>query len=165
MFEINDYIIYGMTGVCQIQDIKTKTFGDSQERLYYVLKPVYANNSTIYAPVDSDKVKFRNLMSADEIYDLVQILPDEKSISIKDDRQRNDKYTTTLKNGDSKEIVKLLKTLYLQRDTLNANGKKLQMFGEKIMKESEKMLYEEFALVINIKPAQLESFITGAINL
>ncbi|HAN21002.1 MAG TPA: CarD family transcriptional regulator [Clostridiales bacterium] len=165
VFKINDYVIYGMTGVCKIIDIENKTFGDGQEKLYYVLKPVYTSNSKIFAPADSEKVRIRKLLSSDEIYALTLITPDEKVIAIKDDRLRNDKYSVTLKNGNITELVKLLKTLYFQRDELNSSGKKLQKFGEKIMKEAEKMLYEEFAVVINLKATQLESFLKGQINL
>ena len=53
MFAKNDYIIYGTTGVCKITGIEKKKF-NNMEREYYILKPAYDPNSTIYAPVDNN---------------------------------------------------------------------------------------------------------------
>ena len=38
MFKVNDYIMYGMTGVCQVVDITKESFIDNLQKEYYVLK-------------------------------------------------------------------------------------------------------------------------------
>ena len=47
MFKVNDYIMYGMTGVCQVVDITKESFIDNLQKEYYVLKYIYSND-TIY---------------------------------------------------------------------------------------------------------------------
>ena len=40
MFEIGQYIIYGSTGVCEIEDIRDERIS-GEKKSYYILKPVY----------------------------------------------------------------------------------------------------------------------------
>lgn len=68
MFSKNEYIIYGSTGVCKIIDIVKKKFGFNKEREYYILKPAYDTNSTIYAPIDNDKISIRKIMTKEEVW-------------------------------------------------------------------------------------------------
>lgn len=55
-----------------------------------------------------------------------------------------EKYTKILKSGDNKQLVKLIRTLYLEK----VEVKKLYVNDEKIMTDAEKLLHEEFALVL-----------------
>ncbi len=54
--------------------------------------------------------------------------------------------------------------LYLQQQSQTGRGKKLYKVDEKFMKEAEKMLYEEFAHVLDIRPEQVVPFITQQIK-
>ena len=47
MFKVNDYIMYGMTGVCQVVDITKESFIDNLQKEYYVLKYIYSNDTII----------------------------------------------------------------------------------------------------------------------
>ena len=54
MFEIGEYVVCGNNGVCQIKEITTLSMsGVDKNRKYYILKPVYSENSTVYVPVDA----------------------------------------------------------------------------------------------------------------
>ena len=35
MFKVNDYIMYGMTGVCQVVDITKESFIDNKRNIMY----------------------------------------------------------------------------------------------------------------------------------
>ncbi len=48
MLQVNDYVVFGSTGVCQIAEIIEKSFSGMPAREYYVLRPVYGNNETVY---------------------------------------------------------------------------------------------------------------------
>ena len=75
MYDINDLIMYGGTGVCKISDISNNVFsGSSEDRLYYVLEPLY-QSGVIYAPVDNEKVFMRPVISEDEAKDLIDNIP------------------------------------------------------------------------------------------
>lgn len=164
MFAKNDYIIYGTTGVCKITGIEKKKFNTSAEREYYILKPAYDPNSTIYAPVDNNIINIRKIMTVKEVYDLIKAMPDNKTIWIDDINLRKEKYNEILKKGDKVELVKLIRTLYLEKQKKKNEGKKLYVGDEKIMSEAQRLLHEEFALVLNIKVDEVLPFILGELE-
>lgn len=47
MFKVDDYIMYGMMGVCKVVEIISEKFINIVKREYYVLSPIYFNNTTI----------------------------------------------------------------------------------------------------------------------
>ena len=160
MFSKNEYIIYGSTGVCKIIDIVKKKFGFNKEREYYILKPAYDTN----APIDNDKISIRKIMTKEEVYDLIKTMPDNETIWIDDMNLRKETYNEILKKGNKKDIVKLIKTLYMEKLRKKEEGKKLNAGDEKIMNEAEKLLHEEFALVLNIKVDEVLPFILGELS-
>ena len=164
MFSKNDYIIYGTTGVCKITDIVKKKFNTNTEREYYILKPAYDPNSTIYAPVDNTMINTRKIMTLKEVYELIKSMPDNETIWIDDINLRKEKYNEILKRGDNVELVKLIRTLYLEKEKKKIEGKKLYVGDEKIMSEAQRLLHEEFALVLNIKVDEVLPFILGELE-
>ena len=165
MFSINDYIIYGRTGVCKITDIKKVKFGTGDEKEYYIIKPIFDKNATIYAPIDSKAIKIKPVMTIEEVKDLIKNIPDEETIWIEDNNLRKEEYTKIIKNGNRNELVKLLKTLHLKKEDQDKIGKKLNINDEKIMNDAEKLLHEELALVLNIKLEDVVPFIIGKLNI
>lgn len=163
MFQVNDTVMYGSSGVCRISEISAKKFGN-KEVLYYVLKPVYDENSTIYCPVDSPKLKIRKLLSVDEIYRLIQEMPDSQTEWVNNEQQRKEKFNKILKEGDHRELIRLIRALYFNREEKRRTGKKFYLSDERIMKEAETMLHEEFAHVLKIELEEVVPFITGELQ-
>lgn len=158
MFEIGEYIIYSSTGVCRIDDIRTERFSGTSKS-YYILKPVYLNDSTIYAPVGSSEQRMKSVISKEAVYKLIHSMPDEEMIWIENDNERKEKYGEIIKLGDRRDLVKLLKTLHYVQKKKQMSGRKFHSADERIMKDAEKILYEEFALVLDIEPGKVSEFI------
>ena len=91
-------------------------------------------------------------------------MPHNESIWIEDINLRKEKYTKILKSGDNKQLVKLIRTLYLEKEKKKVEGKKLYVNDEKIMTNAEKLLHEEFALVLDIKVDEVLPFILGKLE-
>lgn len=165
MYEINDIILYGIQGVCKIVDITEKEI-DGKCREYYVLKPVYESNSTIFIPVHSEKLtaKMRRILSNEEIYALIKAIPDESTVWIDNEALRREKYSEILTSGDRAALVRMIKTLYLHRQVQREKGRKLYISDERFMNDAEKMLYDEFAYVLHIKREQVLPFILEQIK-
>lgn len=160
MYGINDTVLYGAYGVCKIRDITEKEV-DGHKQEYYVLKPVYDGNSTIFLPVHNEKTteKMRHVLSAEEIYALIKAMPAESTIWIDDEAARKGRYKEILTKGNRAALVMLIKTLYLHQQAQMEKGKKLHAADEHCMKDAEKMLYDEFAHVLDIKREQVLPFI------
>ena len=165
MLQVNDYVVFGATGVCQVMDIVHETFTGQAEREYYVLNPVFANSSTIYVPIDNQKVKMRQVMTRDEITALIRTMPDIASDWIADDQTRRVEFAEITKSGDPARLVWLIKMLHQRQSELQAAGKKLSSADAEAMKVAEQVLHNEFALVLDINPEQVVPFIIGQIDL
>lgn len=163
MFRVNDTVMYNQSGACKIVDICSKEF-TGEQRQYYVLQPVYEENVTIYCPVDSEKVKIRKLLSLEDIHELIKLMPDQLTEWIDNDQQRKEAQSEILKNGDHCALIQLVKLLYFKREEKAAEGKKFHTADEKAMLEAEKLLHQEFAIVLNIKPEEVIPFLIGEIE-
>lgn len=165
MYQINDTVLYGTHGVCQIAEITQQSFGNPT-KTYYVLKPVHNPSSTIYVPVDSEALtsKIRQVLSREEIYELIHSMPYEESYWIENEPERKERYREIIAKGDRHELIQMLKALYHHQQQQALRGKKLHAADERYFKEAEKLLYDEFALVLNIKPSQVLPFIMEQIQ-
>ena len=75
MYQVGELVLYGSTGVCRIEEIREQDFPSTGEkRLYYSLRPLY-EDCMISAPVDSDKVFIRPIISKEEAERLIAGIP------------------------------------------------------------------------------------------
>lgn len=159
-YQVGDRVVYGIHGVCLITDIEEQRSG-TEVISYYILRPVYDDKSKVFVPVGNERLekKMRRILSVEEIYELIKAMSSEESIWIADETLRKERYRQILLTGDCRGLVRLIKTLYQRQQEQVAKGKKLHKNDEKVMKEAEKMLYEEFAHVLDIRPDQVLPFI------
>ena len=165
VYAVNDVVLYGGEGVCKIADIEKRNF-HGKEVEYYVLKPLYGSSSTVYVPTQNTTLtdRIRRILSPEEIFQLIQTMPDKKSIWIENENHRKERYQQILKKGDREELVRLIKTLYLHREAQAEKGKKLHIADEQFFREAEHILYEEFAHVLKISQDQVLPYIMEQIG-
>lgn len=63
MFKINDFIMYGILGVCKVIDIKKECIINNIEKEYYVLSHLYSKDTIIKIPIDNEKVNMRKIIT------------------------------------------------------------------------------------------------------
>lgn len=160
MFKKNDVVSYGTTGACIITGITEKKFADFSME-YYELKPVYHDTSTIYVPVNNEKLtaKMRKILSSDEVHELIRSMPDEEEICISDNFERKNTYRDIINSGNPKDIIRVIKTLKRIKLEKETSGKRLCAADEHLLNDALKILHDEFALVLNIQPEQVDPFI------
>lgn len=165
MYTKNKYVVYGMEGICQIIDIRNEKIG-GQVKEYYILKPVYTEGSTIFVPTDNENLlkRMRHVLSVDEIHSLINSMPHIDIPVIEDSKERYEKFQSVLQKGDVKELVMLIKALYLVNEERINEGKKPYKSDEKIIALAEKLVCQEFALVLDIEPEDVVPFITGKLE-
>lgn len=158
MFKVNDYIVYGMTGVCQITDIAKDEISNNEIQ-YYVLNPLNNDNLTIKVPVGNNNVSMRPIITKNDILSLIESMPATENIWSDDTRQRSMKFKAALKSGKNEELIKIIMTLSQEREARSMIGKKLTKTDEDIMNTAEKQLTEEFAVVLDISPEEVLHYI------
>lgn len=166
MFEIGDLIMYGVRGVCRVKDI-TKLDWDAadKKRDYYVLEPLFKSD-TIYVPVDNDKVYMRPVMSEQEIYDLIDSMPEIESKIYKASsiQQLSRHYQAAIDSHDCSELVKLTKSIHLKEEAADKNNKQLGQIDVRYMSHAEDLLFGEIAAVLNIPREDVEEYIEKRIE-
>lgn len=151
MFQVNDVIIYGAQGVCEIVDIEKKSIG-GVTKAYYVLRPINDQSSTFYAPTDNALVqkKMRRLLTVSQINDLIDSMPDEKNLWIDNVNERKECYRNLLARGDHSALIQMIKTIYAHKKEREAAGKRLHTMDENFFKDAERILYNEFQYVLQL---------------
>lgn len=160
MFEVGEYIVYGVKGVCRVEDIThIDISGADKNRLYYVLTPIGESTGKIYAPTDNQKVMMRRIISKEEADRLIDELPQIELLWVPDDKQREAKYKEALNTCDYRAWVSIVKTLYLRKQERVAQGKKITALDERYMRTAENELYSELSLTLGIPKAEMENYI------
>ena len=165
MIKVNDTVLYGVHGVCKVAEITERTLGGRRVE-YFVLKPVFERGSTVYVPVENQVLtsKIKRILSAEEIYAMIRSMPQEELLWVENEGERRALFQEILNSGDRERLIQLIKTLYVRQQKRLEQKKNLLMFDEKVMKEAERILYEEFAYVLKIDRDQVLPFITQQIN-
>ena len=166
MFKKNDTVLYSSEGVCVVNDLTQRQFKDRIMQ-YYVLKPVYKEGATVFVPVENKDLvaKMKRILSVEDIHQLIEDMPNQTIEWIYNDNLRKDKYREILRNGSRKQLIQLIRTIYLKQEELKKIGKKIHATDDNIFKEAEKILYEEFAYVLNIHKEAVVPFIFHQIEL
>ncbi len=156
MFAVSERVNYGATGVCTIIDIRRERMG-GQMGEYYILRPVFQENATIYVPVDNKQLtaKMRAVLSEDEIRTLIAEMPTIPEQWIPEETERTASFKAALRSGDRRQLIALIKSVYRHRRELAEMGKHLRVSDAALMKEAEALLYGEFALVLGIRPDEV----------
>ena len=148
MYSIHTQVIYGASGVCEIIDIRREKFAQ-EEKEYYVLRPIGSSGSTIFVPVDNPELtgRMKKLLNSEEIHALLQG-PVKDYPWIKDNRIRSEKYRQTLDKGDREELLALIRRIWAEKQIRMEQGKKLWALDENALARAEKILYDEFSLIL-----------------
>lgn len=163
MFKVGDYVVYGNTGVCKIEDIGPLPIGN-KDKDYYTLVPVYGRNSKLYTAVDSDKVVIRRILTKEESGSLIDEMEEIGTLSICDEKRREEIYKETMKTCDCREWVRMIKTLYLRKMERLSRGKKVTSSDERYLSMAEDNLYGELAFSLDIPREKVGEFITERIK-
>ena len=153
MFKISDYVCYGATGVCQITETKKERISGVTKE-YYVLKPVFNENSAVYVPMDSPILveKMKPVLSATEIKKLITNAKKRNDEWIVNDFQRSEQFKGILKSGDRANIIEIIRMIYRRQKELASRGKHLHVSDERTRRDAQTPICSEIAFVKGISP-------------
>ena len=159
MFNKGDKVFYGQTGVCIVEDISEKALTKNIKRLYYTLKPLYQQNNVIYAPVDSDKVFIRAIISKAEAQKLVETVPELCKKVL--DEQGEEDYKKMFESHSCNELLELAVKIYSKKQAVKKAKKKLGFIDEKYLKRAEELLFGELATALDILTTEVPKVLFG----
>ena len=166
MFKKGMSVIYGSNGVYVIEDIRIEEFlGEKKE--YYVLSQLERkSNDKVFIPLDNERLtsQIKPILSRKEIYALVGMIPNEPMPWINESRARNEHFKSIFARADHVELMHLAKTIYLRREEMTAQGKKIFLADENALARAEKVIFDEFSLVLDIDREDVIPFIMKQIE-
>lgn len=150
MFEINDYVMYGLTGACKVTDIRRDEEGYNKERKYYILSPIRETDSIIMIPIMNKDINMRKVISKEEADELLSHMKDKQIDWIDDAKERAREYNELLKSGDSESWLLLIKALADEKMEKKEEGKKLSSSDDLILKSATNLLSGEFSVALDM---------------
>lgn len=158
---MGDIILYGAQGICKIDCIQTKQIG-KQKADYYVLKPIYNDNTAVFVPVDNELLtaKMQNVLTKSQAEELAAKAADIDIVEAKDETQKRELYKAILSSSDREKLIALIKTIRLERDARRQNNKKLNINDEQTLRKAELLLYNELAFVYGVEPDEAKNLIS-----
>ncbi|MGN0114985.1 MAG: CarD family transcriptional regulator [Acutalibacteraceae bacterium] len=150
MYNIDEQVVYSMIGVCRITDITQQSFGKETKK-YYVLKPVNAENNTIYVPYDGSSARIQPLLTAEEAKNIIAAVNNSDDTPFVFDK---DECMSIIKSGDRKKTLRILRELNKSRKQAAAEKRKFHIAEENVLNAAKKLLCDEFSYVLNVTPDQ-----------
>lgn len=165
MFKTGDFIIFGSYGVCEVTHIGSLDMdGISKERLYYTLCPLYSKGSVLYTPVDNQKELIRPILSREEAIGLIREIPGIDYLWVNDERKRERDYKEALHTCDCRQLIKIIKTIYMRKKQRTENGKTLTAVDKKYFNMAEEHLYGELAVSLGIQKDEVKDYIMKTVS-
>ena len=164
-YSVNDYVMYRRNGICRIDDIRVEKLG-AEEKLYYVLKPLYDDTLRIYAPVDFAEIAqhMRRALTADEISGIIARAEKSENRWIEDGTERAAEFERLISGGDRADLLWVVKTLSLYRLELRKKDRRMTDSDKKLLTTAEKLITDEFAFALNIDKQDVTPYILSQVG-
>lgn len=165
MYQVGDQVVYGIHGVCRVVDLEERVI-DRKRVSYLALEPVGQDGSRYLVPTHNQvaMAKIRKMLSPEELKHL--LASDEIRVDgwIRDENQRKQVYREKISSGDRAVLMQLICTLYRHKAEQLAAGKKVHQCDENFLRDAEKLLAGEIAIVMEMEFPQALSFLREQLN-
>ena len=160
MYKKGQYVICGVNGICQVEDITTLNLdGVDKSRKYYLLKPVFSNGSTVYKPIDLDE-GMRPALNRKQAEELITEIPSINTIAIADEKTLEKTYKDLIHSADPKALVSLIKTILMRKEKRLLKGFKVTALDSRYFKQAEDFLYGELSVALDIPRNEVRDYIS-----
>ena len=152
MLKVGDYVIY-QEQVCQIKEQKINEFTNLES---FILVPVTDSSLKLNVPVNNPNIK--NLMTKEEIKNLIALMPSIPLIEMEDKLLENE-YKKLYHSGNKEDLIRIIKTTYRRNQERLNNNKKISEKDNKYFTLAENLLYSEIATVFGISLEEAKEYV------
>ncbi len=160
MLTVGQTVVYGTQGVCTVKEISMLKLGKTKGE-YYALSPIDDPGSTVYVPTANEKLmsKLRPVLTGEEADALITEAVREPLEWIESDAERKSACDDIVKNGDRKQLMRLVGMLYRRRELLKDQKKHFHNVDAQYLKLAERMLHGELAYALGIAVDDVADYI------
>lgn len=165
MISIGQTVVYGTEGVCIVSEIRKMKIGRETAQ-YYVLRPIYRENATVFVPLNNAALcaKMRPALTKNEIETVLSGLAQEDTPWIDDPAQRKESFQKILLSDDRRSQLHMVRLLYRHRRKLQELGKRLRMSDEQFLRDAEKLINDELSYALGIERVEVPAYIRGRLQ-
>ena len=145
MFQIGEYVVHKVHGICEIMDIVTIA-----NRKYYKVTPSKDNKLTIYVPYTNENDIIRNIMSEQEANKLIEYMKGIDNDLVVDSKSRRDEFARLLTTGNIYDIAFLAKKLYILREEKLKNNRFIGVIDQDTFENANNRLIDELSLSLKV---------------
>ena len=155
MYQVGDYLVYGMEGICRVENVGCPKFpGMPRDRIYYTLAPI-GKTDFIYIPADT-QVYMRRPLSREAVIALLETVTDVPACTDLpvDARLLAPYYQDIIASHDCERLLQLYKTIWCKQQSLAGSRRSLSVTDMRYWKQAENLLLGEIAFVLGIPYAE-----------
>lgn len=160
MFQSGECVVYGIHGVCRIVG-KEKQLVNRKRTEYLVLEPLSQNESRFYVPSENPTAlaKLKPILSEQEMQTMLSSEEIREDCWIKEENLRKQHYRDLINGADRKSVMKMVCSLYRYKKEQSAAGRKFHQCDENFLRDAEKLLASEIALVLQMTQEQARDYL------
>ncbi len=159
-YNAGTHVMYPSGGICYVDAVEKRDFSGT-EREYYIMHPISNPSSTIYVPLDSEKLTSLMLPLVSDA-DIDSLIADAETVDhpwISDHKVRAEKFDEILHSGRRADLLWLIKTLSAHKEEVTKQRKRLYAADERILSSATKLIVEEFAFVLGLNESDVIPYI------
>lgn len=160
MYQPGDRVVYGSHGVCVIQEQEQRRV-DRKLVTYLVLEPVGQEGARYLVPAHNAVAmsKLSPILSEEGLQALLADPAGMKDGWVNDENHRKQLYRELIGSGDRLRLVQMVRTLYRHKSRLAASGKRCHLCDENFLRDAERLLSSEVAIVLDTDPEQARAYL------
>ncbi len=166
-YQKGEYVVYGSSGVCLIEEIGDFSFSNGEPlRCYFTLRPISDPGSVIYLPRDNDILfsRLRPVLTKEEIREILTSHL-KRPVEWDDNRkQRSASFRDMLAKGDLGELLSMIRCICLKTRELTANKRKLSTADQEALQGAKRIVRGEFSFSLGIRPDEVTDYIRSVLG-
>ena len=165
MYQLGDKVIYGAHGVCVVAQEESRIV-DRKMVTYLALEPVGQEGSRYLVPTHNSAAmaKLRPMLTAPELTALLSSDQVRQDMWIRDENQRKQTYRELIGSGDRVRLMQMVHTLYMHQKDQQAAGKKIHLCDDNFLRDAEKLLAGEFAIVLEMDADAAKQYVRSQLK-
>lgn len=165
MYQLGEYVVYGMHGVCKVAQYAQRKV-DGRQLQYLVLEPMEQTGAQFMVPTHNAVAmgKIRVVVSAEAFQKLLQSDAVRKDCWIEQENVRKQRYRELLNNADVGALLQMIRSLYIHKQAQMDAGRKFHLCDENFLRDAQRILEGEFSLAFQIPKEDVGGYIASLLK-
>lgn len=160
MYQIGDWVVYGIHGACRIIGTE-KQLVNRKRTQFLVLEPLTQSESRFFVPMDNAVAlsKLKPVLSKEEMISLLTSETICQDVWIEEENRRKQHYRELITSGDRILLLQMICSLHRYKMAQTASGRKFHQADENFLRDAEKLLSSEIALIMECTPQEAREYL------